>query len=139
MCGAGAGTIGAPEAGRDASRSPKGAVSVGAERLAARRRPLGCPVAYLPPGVYTPIARCITMRGAAGGGGGSDQAYASWHMPHAGPCSQFCADWCHDFSILSYLTPLLDPLTSIRLGPRPRGEGSLAFPVVCELSDRLTD
>ena len=69
----------------------------------------------------------------------SDQAYASWHMPHAGPCSQFCADWCHDFPILSYLTPLLDPSTSIRLGPRPRGEGSLAFPVVCELSDRLTD
>ena len=69
----------------------------------------------------------------------SDQAYASWHMPHAGPCSQFCADWCHDFPILSYLTPLLDPSTSIRLGPRPRGKGSLAFPVVCELSDRLTD
>jgi hypothetical protein len=69
----------------------------------------------------------------------SDQAYASWHMPHAGPCSQFCADWCHDFPILSYLTPLLDPSTSIRLGPRPRGEGSMAFPVVCELSDRLTD
>ena len=69
----------------------------------------------------------------------SNQAYASWHMPHAGPCSHFCADWCHDFPILSYLTPLLDLSTSIRLGPRPRGEGSLAFPIVCELSDRLAD
>ena len=34
----------------------------------------------------------------------SDQAYASWHMPHAGPCGDFCADWCHDFPILSHLT-----------------------------------
>ena len=73
------------------------------------------------------------------GGGAHRRAYASWHMPHAGPCSDFCADWCHDFPVLSSLTPLLDPSTSIRLGPRPRGEGSTAFPIVCELSDRLTD
>ena len=69
----------------------------------------------------------------------SGQAFASWHMPHAGQCSDFCADRCYDFPVLSSLTPLLDPSTSIRLGPRPRGEGSTAFPIVCELSDRLTD
>ena len=60
-------------------------------------------------------------------------AYASWHMPHAGACSDICADWCHDFPILSSLTPLLNPSTSIRTGPRPRGEGSPVFPTICEL------
>ena len=48
-CGAAAGTVGAPGARRDASRSPKGAVSVGAECLAARKHPSGRPVADLPP------------------------------------------------------------------------------------------
>ena len=64
----------------------------------------------------------------------SSQAYASWHMPHTGACTAFCADWCHDFQVLQSLTPLLDPSIHIRLGHQPRGEGTPSFPVISELS-----
>ena len=60
----------------------------------------------------------------------STQAYASWHMPHAGLCHAHCADWCHDFPILSALTPLLNPSKRIPLGLCPRGEGPSPFPVL---------
>ena len=32
-------------------------------------------------------------------------AYASWHMPHPGPCTDICADWCFDFPVLRSLPP----------------------------------
>ena len=68
------------------------------------------------------------------GGGGhaiwSTQAYASWHMPHAGLCHAHCADWCHDFPIISALTPLLNPSKRIPLGLCPRGEGPSPFPIL---------
>ena len=61
-------------------------------------------------------------------------AYASWQMPHGGTCSDFCADWCHDFPLLSSVTPVLDPSTAIRLGLKPPGEGTLVFPTISDLS-----
>ena len=60
----------------------------------------------------------------------STKAYASWHMPHAGLCNAHCANWCHDFPILSALTPLLNPSTRIPLGLSPRGEGPSPFPIL---------
>ena len=62
------------------------------------------------------------------------QAYASWCMPHADACSEFCADWCYDFPVLSSPTPAQDPSTSIRAGPRPPGGGSPFRRVQRELS-----
>ena len=56
-------------------------------------------------------------------------AYASWHMPHPGPCSNVCADWCYDFPVLSSFTPFLDPCELIRSGLCPRGEGGHGFPL----------
>ena len=41
-----------------------------------------------------------------------------------------CAEWCHDFPILCFFTPLLDPSISIRLGPRPR-EGGVYGVSIC--------
>ena len=35
----------------------------------------------------------------------SHSAYASWHGPHECPCDQECADWCHDFPVLSAFSP----------------------------------
>ena len=63
----------------------------------------------------------------------SPAAYASWHMPHPGPCSAICADWCHDFPVLSVFSPLLDPCELIRTGLCPRGEGGSRFPTICEV------
>ena len=60
----------------------------------------------------------------------SENAYASLHMPHAGPCNAHCADWCHNFPILSALTPLLNPSTRIPVGLSPPGEGPSLFPIL---------
>ena len=60
----------------------------------------------------------------------SGAAYASWHVPHTGPCSETCADWCYDFPILSAHTPRGDPSQPIPVGPPARGEGDSAFPLL---------
>ena len=57
----------------------------------------------------------------------SNSAYASWHVPHARPCSETCADWCYDFPILSAHTPRGDPSQPIPVGPPARGRGTLHF------------
>ena len=77
-------------------------------------------------GVGAALAGCWGGPGMDLGRGGR----SSWHMPHAGPCNAHCADWCHDFPILSALTPLLNPLTRIPLGLSPRGEGPSPFPIL---------
>ena len=60
----------------------------------------------------------------------SGAAYASWHVPHTGPCSETCADWCYDFHILSAHTPRGDPSQPSPVGPPARGEGDSAFPLL---------
>ena len=64
-------------------------------------------------------------------------AYASWHLRHEGLCSTICAHWWWDFPVLSGLCPLLDPATSLTLGPCAWREEVSLFRVVCEHSDSV--
>ena len=68
----------------------------------------------------------------------SEGAYDSWHMPQAGACPTFCADWCYDFPILSSLTPFLDPSAPIALGlvqvVQPNPPNLIKVRICCEPS-----